>query len=220
MAVRNDKKGKDKEKAAVNKKEVPPAPAQREQEIAQPKSAGDKAVKAVEEKVIDTTRGAVPFETANIPGPKMARAVMPAVAGKVLAKSKRPLLIVGSRLGDGALERAVSLSRKMSVAAVGNSSRVLVPKGVDAPYINLHALALYLCDPEWKGLDGKGGYDTIALLGLTYYYASQAISAVKNFTRIKIISIDRYYHPNADFSFGNLKDDVFLAALDEVIAQL
>jgi len=57
-------------------------------------------------------------------------------------------------------------------------------------------------------------------LGITYYYASQAISALKNFSKIKVISIDKYYHPNADMSFGNLKKDVFIEALDEVIEQL
>ena len=55
---------------------------------------------------------------------------------------------------------------------------------------------------------------------ITYYYTSQAISTLKNFSKTKVVSIDKYYHPNADMSFGNLKNDVFMAALDEVIAQL
>jgi anaerobic carbon-monoxide dehydrogenase, CODH/ACS complex subunit epsilon len=84
----------------------------------------------------------------------------------------------------------------------------------------MHALASYLCDPQWQGLDGKGGYDLVAFLGITYYYASQAMSALKNFSKVKVISIDRYYHPNASMSFGNLKKDVFIAALDAALDEV
>ncbi|VVB89833.1 Acetyl-CoA decarbonylase/synthase complex subunit epsilon [uncultured archaeon] len=174
------------------------------------------------ETVIDTTRQAVPFETANIPGPKTARAVMPAVPGKMLARAKRPLLIVGAEVHDkDVLARAIAIGKTgVQIAAVGNSYVSLGDKGLDVHYANMHALASYLCDPNWKGLDGKGNYDLVVFFGITYYYASQAISALKNFSDIKVISIDKYYHPNADMSFGNLKNDVFIAALDEVIKEL
>ncbi|MFA4936038.1 MAG: CO dehydrogenase/acetyl-CoA synthase complex subunit epsilon [Candidatus Methanoperedens sp.] len=174
------------------------------------------------EKTLDTTRQAVPFNTGNIPGPKTARAVMPAVSGKMLAKAKRPLLIVGSEVHDkDVLARAVAIGKTgVQIAAVGNAYKSLGDKGLDVHYMNMHALATYLCDPNWKGLDGKGNYDLAVFFGITYYYMSQAISALKNFSNIKVISIDKYYHPNADMSFGNLKKDVFIAALDEVIAQL
>ncbi len=174
------------------------------------------------EKIIDTTRQAIPFDTGNIPGPRIARAVMPAVPGKMLARAKRPLLIVGSKIHDKEiLEKAEAIGRAgIQIAAVGNAYTSLGDKGLDVHYANLHALASYLCDPNWKGLDGKGGYDLVVFFGITYYYASQAISALKNFSNIKVISIDRYYHPNADMSFGNLKDDVFIVALDEIIKEL
>jgi acetyl-CoA decarbonylase/synthase complex subunit epsilon len=153
-----------------------------------------------EEKVIDTTRQAVPYNTGNIPGPKMARAVMPVVPGKMLAKAKRPLLIVGSEIiEEDVLARVVTLGKAgIQIASVGDSYIYLADKGLDAHYVNMHALASYLCDPEWPGLDGKGRYDLVVFFGITYYYASQAISALKNFSNIKVISIDKYYHPNAD----------------------
>jgi acetyl-CoA decarbonylase/synthase complex subunit epsilon len=181
-----------------------------------------KPVQKQADKTIDTTRQAVPFDTANIPGPRSAKAVMPAVSGKMIARAKRPLLIVGSEVHEkDVLARAVAIGQTgVPVAAIGRAYAFLADKGLDVHYMNLHALASYLCDPAWKGLDGKGGYDLVAFFGIKYYYASQAMSALKNFSNIKVISIDRYYHPNADMSFGNLRDDVFLSALDEVIAQL
>ena len=45
--------------------------------------ATEKPVEKQDVKILDTTRGAVPFSTGNIPGPKMARAVMPAIPGKM-----------------------------------------------------------------------------------------------------------------------------------------
>jgi len=199
---------------AKPKEKIPEAP--------KPVTKTEKPVEKPEVKVIDTTRQAVPFNTGNIPGPKMARAVMPAVPGKMLAKAKRPLLIVGSEIDEeDVLARVVTLGKAgIQIASVGDSYKYLADKGLDAHYVNMHALASYLCDPEWLGLDGKGGYDLVVFFGITYYYASQAISALKNFSNIKVISIDKYYHPNADMSFGNLKQDVFIQALDEVIAQL
>lgn len=176
----------------------------------------------VPEKVIDTTRQAVPFDTGNIPGPKMAKAVMPSVPGKMLARAKRPLLIVGSKVHEkDVLARAIAIGKAgVQIAAVGNAYTSLGDKGLDVHYANMHALASYICDPGWKGLDGKGNYDLVVFFGITYYYASQAISALKNFSNIRVISIDRYYHPNADMSFGNLKDDVFIEALDQIIKEL
>jgi acetyl-CoA decarbonylase/synthase complex subunit epsilon len=174
------------------------------------------------EKTIDTTRQAVPFDTGNIPGPKMARATMPAVSGKMLARAKRPMLIVGSQVHEeDVLVKAIAMGKAgIQIAAVGNAYKSLGDKGLDVHYSNMHALASYLCDPEWQGLDGKGNYDLVVFFGITYYYASQAIAALKNFSKIKVISLDKYYHPNADMSFGNLKKDVFIEALDMVIAEL
>ena len=173
-------------------------------------------------KTIDTTRQAVPFDTGNIPGPKVARAAMPAVSGKMLAKAKRPLLIVGSHIHDDeVLKRVVALGYTgIQIAAVGNAYASLADKGLDVHYVNMHALASYLCDPDWPGLDGKGGYDLVVFFGIRYSYASQTMAALKNFSHLKVVSIDKFYHPNADISFGNLKNDVFYAALDEVIDQL
>ena len=74
---------------------------------------------------IDTTRQAIPFDTGNIPGPKMARAVMPAVSAKMIARA--PLLIVGSQVCDkNVLQRIISIGQtEIQIAAVGNAYRFL-----------------------------------------------------------------------------------------------
>lgn len=171
---------------------------------------------------VDTTKNAIPFDRANVPGPKMAKPVKADVAGKLISKAKRPLLILGtSGLEDRALDIIKIMAEKgIQVAATGSSMSMLIDKGIQGTYVNLHALVSYLKDPRWMGLDGKGNYDTVIFLGHTYYHASQLMSTLKNFTNIKIISIDRHYHPNANMSFGNLKTDGHIKALQAVVEQL
>jgi acetyl-CoA decarbonylase/synthase complex subunit epsilon len=171
---------------------------------------------------VDTTRNAIPFDRANITGPKSARPTKADVAGKLIAKAKRPLLIAGTSAGDeGVLEIVKVMAEKgIPVASTGSSMKRFAQAGIKAKYVNLHALVSYLKDPNWKGFDGKGGYDTAIFLGHTYYHASQLISTLKNFSSINVISIDRYYHPNAKQSFGNLKKEDHVKALHEVADQL
>ncbi|MFQ6062522.1 MAG: CO dehydrogenase/acetyl-CoA synthase complex subunit epsilon [Methanosarcinales archaeon] len=176
-------------------------------------------------KSIDTTLNAVPFH-ANLPGPKSAKAIKPIVAGKLISKAKRPLLVVGSDILNSIslIEKAIKIGEKgIPIAATGDSLKGFLDKAskvkVEAIYINLNVLVSYLGDREWKGFDNKGNYDVIIFLANKYYYASQLMSLLKNFggNKVKTISIDRYYYPNADMSFGNLKEEDFLQALDEVI---
>ena len=76
-----------------------------------------------------------------------------------------------------------------------------VGKDVNAKYINAHALGFYLTDPNWPGLDGNGTYDTIIFLGLKKYYINQVLSAIKNFSDVKSISIRQKLRPECNNVF-------------------
>ncbi|WP_292487233.1 CO dehydrogenase/acetyl-CoA synthase complex subunit epsilon [Methanohalobium sp.] len=157
-------------------------------------------------------------------GTKNAKPVQPKVAAKTISKAKRPLMVVGADLlkNKEVLDRAVTIAKTagIPVAATGHSIKELVDKGVSAKYINIHSLGLYLCDPNWEGLDGNGCYDMAIILGHKKYYINQVLSGLKNFTNLKTISIDKHYLQNATMSFGNLSDEKHLEALDELIENL
>ena len=157
-------------------------------------------------------------------GCKSSKAVQPNVAGKMISKAKRPLFIVGSQIlkDEELLKRSIEIAKKadLPVAATGHSMSGLVDQGVNAKYINVHALATYLCDPNWTGLDGKGQYDTIIVLGHFKYYIDQVLSGLKSFSSIKSIAIERQYIQNATMSFGNITPAVHIEALDELIENL
>ncbi|MDK2795566.1 MAG: anaerobic carbon-monoxide dehydrogenase, complex subunit epsilon, partial [Archaeoglobaceae archaeon] len=123
------------------------------------------------------------------------------------------------------IERVKKFAEKgVTVVATGNAITKLTQAGINAKYAVLHELTQFLLDPNWKGFDGKGNYDVVLMLGTIYYHGSQMLAALKNFApHIRAISIDRYYHPNAAMSFGNLwrkEEEDYLALLDEIVSEL
>lgn len=166
-----------------------------------------------------------PYDAANIPGPKMAKETTPQVVAKMMGKAKRPLLVVGMEaLEGGLLAPAIELGRRgIPIAATAHSIRGFREAGyTEGVYpVGLHELTNCLLDPEWAGLDGNGSYDLVLFYGITYYYASQMMAALKNFApHLRAVSIDRYYHPNAEFSYGNLKPDELVRHTRELVSQL
>ncbi|HDM35884.1 MAG TPA: CO dehydrogenase/acetyl-CoA synthase complex subunit epsilon [Candidatus Syntrophoarchaeum butanivorans] len=175
-------------------------------------------------------QSSIPFDVGNIPGPESGRLVTPETIGRLIKSAKRPLLIVGAEiLEDRMIERAIAIGKKgVPIAATGPAIRGFVEREYDGEvyYCQLHELTNCLLDPEWKGLDGKGSYDVVVFFGVTYYYASAMLSAIKNFATnplIRGVSIDRYYHPHARMTFGNYgpkREEEYLRMIDKLIATL
>jgi len=155
--------------------------------------------------------------------PKSANAAKPSVVAKMISKAKRPLLVVGAEiLKDEKKDKAIAIAKKgIPVAATGHSMQAFRDEtDIDAKYVNVHFLGAYLCDPQWKGLDGEGEYDLILFLGHKKYYLNQVLSGLKNFSKHKTIAIERHFIQNATMSFGNITPEVHLEALDELIDNL
>jgi len=177
---------------------------------------------------VDTTKNPVPFEMAQIPGPEMAKPYSTKVIGAIIKKSKRPLLVVGAEFFDDPVmfDKAIEIGKTgVPIAATAHSVKGFVERGyIENVYqIGLHPLTNYLRFPDWKGLDGKGQYDCVIFAGIFYKFANAMFSTLKNFNRdIKRISIDRYFHVNANMTFGNLafSPDEYHEAVDEIIAIL
>ncbi|HJH32156.1 MAG TPA: CO dehydrogenase/acetyl-CoA synthase complex subunit epsilon [Methanosarcinaceae archaeon] len=170
--------------------------------------------------MVDTTRNIKMYTTY---GTKSAKPVQPKIAAKMISKAKRPLFVVSSIvLDEDLLKRAIPIANKtgMQIAATGTSIKGFLNEDVKAKYINIHALAAYLGDTGWNGLDGEGHYDLIIVLAHKKYYINQVLSGLKNFTDLTTLSIDRHYLQNASMSFGNLKPETHLEALDELIDNL
>ena len=179
-------------------------------------------------KGIDTTKNPIPFEMAQIPGPEMAKCFKPVVMGAIIKKAKRPLLVVGAELFDDPImfDKMIEIGKMgIPIAATAHSVKGFVDRGYleNVYQIGLHPLTANLRFPDWMGLDGKGQYDVVIFMGIFYKFANAMFSTLKNFNRdIKRISIDRYYHVNANMTFGNMafNADDYHAAVDELIAAM
>lgn len=172
----------------------------------------------------------IPFDIGNVPGPDMGRIARPETISEVITRSERPLLVVGSEtLEDDLMDKAIEIGKKgIPIAATGHSIKGFVEKGYveNVHLFSLHDLTNRLRDPNWTGIDGKGNYDLVIFFGIIYYFASQMMSCLKNFAidpMIRVVSIDKYYHPHARMTFPNIhptEKDTYVNMLDKVIEHI
>jgi acetyl-CoA decarbonylase/synthase complex subunit epsilon len=160
-----------------------------------------------------------PWQTAEISGPKKAFVVSkPKVVSGMLKRSNRPLLVIGHESlkdefdGKQLADYMINLAERvnMPIVATANIIGELTERGCD----NVHSFSLIeigerLRDPDWKGFDEKGQYDPVLMMGFPYYMSWLVLSGLKHYALrgdkyLTTISLDRYYHPHASWSFPNL----------------
>jgi acetyl-CoA decarbonylase/synthase complex subunit epsilon len=172
-----------------------------------------------------------PWQKAEIAGPTKALVITkPEVVVAMIKRAKRPLLIVGHeaaeiKIGDKKLlDYAISIAKTGNIPLVATAHIVgdFIKKGFQ-PAATLSAVDVSnrLTDPEWKGFDGNGQYDLAIYMGMTYYFENILFSSLKHFSpNLKTISLDRYYHPHASWSFPNLPEKDWVQSLEIIINKL
>ena len=172
---------------------------------------------------------AEPWQKAEIAGPTKALVITkPEVVVAMIKKAKRPILIVGHEATDPEekqmLDIAIRLAKtgKIPLVATAHIVGEFLKKGFQpAAFMPAVDIANRLTDPEWKGLDGNGQYDLAMFMGITYYMEWLIFSALKHYGNgLKTISLDRYYHPHASWSFPNLAVETWSQNLEIIITKL
>lgn len=169
-------------------------------------------------------------QTGMVGGPLKAK-IFPNVdvAANLIKRAKRPLLVVGSeatekKTKDGdIIDSAIRAmkNKKLTVVATGHLVAEFRKRGVEeANSMPLIVLGKYLSDSEWKGFDGKGQYDTAVFIGYPYYLEWLVESGLKNFTKLRTISLDRTFQPNAQWSLGWMPEPDWIEALDKIVSSL
>ncbi len=172
-----------------------------------------------------------PWQKAEIAGPTKALIITkPEVVVALIKRAKRPILIVGHEapeieIGDKKLlDYAIAISQTGNIPLVATAHIVgnFIKKGFQ-PVATLSAVDISnrLTDPEWKGVDGNGQYDLAIYMGMTYYFENILFSSLKHYSQnLKTISLDRYYHPHASWSFPNLPEKDWVQSLEVIISKL
>lgn len=159
---------------------------------------------------------AEPWQKAEIAGPKKALLILkPAVVSAMLTRAKRPILIVGHHVAEGDAEYTNTVDHLIRLCnatdtplvATAHSAKVFIDKGFNpAAIMSAVEIGDRLKDADWQGLDGQGVYDLALFIGLPYYMQYLVLSGLKHFSpNLRTMSLDRYYHPHASWSFPNLK---------------
>ncbi len=170
-------------------------------------------------------------QTAEIPGPKKANLFpKPGVAGAMIKRAKRALLVIGSNGGkmktkDGDLvDSAIRMAENgnISVVATGHMLGEFMSRKAENVYsMQLMNLGDRLRDPNWKGLDGGGHYDLVVFTGFPYYLEWLVLSGLKNFAPgLRTVSLEKSYQPNASWSLGMMPEGKWEEALDEILSIL
>jgi acetyl-CoA decarbonylase/synthase complex subunit epsilon len=173
---------------------------------------------------------AVPWQTGNIVGPKNALVLNPEHCARLLKAAKRPLIVVGAHATKPSVglpnltEYVCRLARcmKAQIAASPTIQSQLSSSGSMQVFgLGIEDLTNRLKDKQWKGLDGKGGYDYVLYIGGVYYFQSQMLATLKHFApHIRTVSLDRFYQPNASFSFANMDVEKWREGLEKMIHDL
>lgn len=169
-----------------------------------------------------------PWIRAEMGGTKRALIISkPEVLGALLRKAKRPLIILGTNSVSGTPETDFLISaikklhdtRNIPVISTGHIMGDLIARGF-TPSASLGSMEITdrLCDPSWKGLDGKGQYDLVFIAGFSYTLGGLILSGLKQGTSgMKIISLDPKYHPHATWSYSNMKTETWKAEMEQFI---
>jgi len=170
-----------------------------------------------------------PWQIGNIFGPKTAVAPKGEVVGRLMKAAKRPLIVAGAKIleerldGKSLLSCVVELSKAggIPVVATAHTLKPLLESSLrPAAAMGMVEITDRLRDRNWS-LDGKDPHDLAIFVGISYQLQSQMLSTLKHFApHLKTISLDRYYHPNADFSFPNLDEKTWIQTLDKVVETL
>ncbi|MEM3045793.1 MAG: CO dehydrogenase/acetyl-CoA synthase complex subunit epsilon [Candidatus Bathyarchaeia archaeon] len=168
----------------------------------------------------------IPWQPSAVPGPRQAHILAPEMCGKLMKAAKRPIVIVGGDV-DRTTPRNLDLVKYVIGLADALRAPLVVSPGRFAAFnaaapgravcMGLEEVVQRLSDTEWQGFDGQGGYDLAVFMGGVYYFQNLMLSALKGFApKVRTVSLDRFYHPNAGFSFPNLTEERWVESLQVV----
>jgi len=149
------------------------------------------------------------------------------IAVKLIQAAKRPLLAVGSlaletKAGDELLiDLVAKLGGDIPLVTTAHVLKALLERGSNpAAFMGVVDLTNRLTDQTWS-VDGKGSHDLAIFLGIPYPLQSQMLSTLKHFAiNLRTISLDRFFQPNADWSFPNLSEEEWGKEILKVIENL
>ena len=150
-------------------------------------------------------------------------AAKPVILGKLIKKASKPILIVGTEglmediNGKPLIDLIIEAGNKgIPICCTAHSSQFFIKRNFKPTMIKTSAdITNIVSDPE-------SGYDLAAYICVPYYIVTTLFNNLKNYAykHLKAICLDRYFHPNANFSLPNLKKEEYKQAILDILAEL
>lgn len=145
----------------------------------------------------------------------------------IINGAKNPILVVGheSTVAEGhgkePIEYAIEISKRGKIPIVATAQTTMgefLKRGIQpAAWMSAMDIGNRLADPEW-GLSAGGRHDLAIFVGVPYVIQWTIFSGLKHLApHIKTISMGRFYHPHSNFSFPNLKVEVWHQKMEEIV---
>ncbi|HMA06152.1 MAG TPA: carbon monoxide dehydrogenase beta subunit family protein [Methanomicrobiales archaeon] len=164
--------------------------------------------------------------------PAIIRATLiekPGVAAKLLRRAKNPVIVVGHEAagekGSTLLDSLVRIAKAIDapVIATGGVSAELGRRGY-SPVSVMSAMEAgdRLLDPSWEAAPGRSPPDYAFLLGIPFPIAAVVDAGLASFARdhLKIVSLDRRYHPHCDLSLPNQTREEWEKTLEAIAREV
>ncbi|KXB08745.1 hypothetical protein AKJ59_00565 [candidate division MSBL1 archaeon SCGC-AAA385M02] len=134
-------------------------------------------------------------------GSKSAIDLKPKAAGKLLARAKSVLFILGSDLNEYPPKTIKKIIKKANSIIVETGSAKASDIGIEANsrYGIVEVVDLLCSDDGWRGR-----YDYIVFVGVPYHIESRMLSGLRLCNVGSTITLNRRHQQYADFSFPNI----------------
>ncbi|MCX8204637.1 MAG: CO dehydrogenase/acetyl-CoA synthase complex subunit epsilon [Candidatus Nezhaarchaeota archaeon] len=174
---------------------------------------------------------ASPWQYGNVPGFLMASCPdnPPKVFAALIKRAKNPLLVVGGYMyselgGKLLLDYAIEVAKraKCPVVSTAHTFKLFLERNFPAVYMSLVDIVNRLQDPKFTVDPSRPPpHDLAMFLGIRYEFASQGLATLKHFApHLKTMTLCKWYHPNADWSFPNVGDEEWKKLLEDLIQSL
>ncbi len=140
------------------------------------------------EKMIGRT---IPYQPTAGTNLNHAEIISTKLALQMLKRSKKPILIIGNKEKDNC--KLLELDIKT----------INTPKDMNL----LCALKKII----------KDGNDLVIFSNITYFYLAQSITHLKHFSECTTLTLDRYYNPNAHYSFPNMEKHEYEESIKRLV---
>ena len=128
-----------------------------------------------------------------VSGWKQAAVIESAKAFEMLESSKKKAIVLGALT----TEDQAKVFKETGIVTIGPVAKRLKLKKVKIqdPYDLV-----------------REGYDTLAFLGFDFWFLNQIFQHLKHFSKTKTISLERFYHPNANYSLRTMSEEEWIKA--------